>query len=296
MEENSNIFQEKTTADDINESDLSEQNEINSDVSEVNSDTEINSDVSEVNSDTETNPNVSEINSDTETNSKCQEEETEQPAEENNVSRENNSDTENNVSDDSAEQAVEEKKSEETPQTNPQSDENVSESEKSVEIDEIKKSIELLKDGLNQALMTLNKKNVDIKFLEDKLDTYKRTVEDKLVSMFFIDIISIIDNIKRMSSLYREKPENPGYVPCDTFEFYAADLESILLNNSVEIIPTVVGSKFNPRNQRIIKKIPTDDKNLHGIIEKVFSEGYVFGGRVISPAKVSAYFYTEPKG
>lgn len=210
-------------------------------------------------------------------------------------------DTENETSDSSVEQAVKQKEYEDLASTCEQFYKDSSkpadnDETKMVENGDVIKSIDLLRDGLNQALISLNRKNADIQSIEDKLDAYKRTVENKLVNMFFIDIISVIDNIKRMSTLYREKDENPGYVPCDTFEFYATDLESILLNNSVEIIPTTVGEKFNPRNQRIIKKIPTDDKDLHGTIEHIYSKGYLFGGRIISPAKIAAYFYTEPKG
>ncbi len=276
MENNPNLFQEKTTAADINEFGLCK---TDTDTGEVR----------------------------LETNTKCQEElEMQQETEIGQSTKENvelsegdemftdsNSDTINEISDATVEQASDEQNECEKP-TEPDNQpiENVS----TVEMDSVKKSIDLLREGLNQALISLNKKNTDIQLIGDKLDTYKRTVEDKLVNMFFIDIISVIDNIKRISALYRKKDENPGYVPCDTFEFYAADLESILLNNSVEIIPTTVGEKFNPKNQRIIKKIPTDDKSLHGTIEHVFSEVYFFGGRVISPAKISAYFYTEPKG
>ena len=216
------------------------------------------------------------------------------------VGADGESDTENETLDGSIEQAVKQEEWEDLVAAGDHIQEDsskfVNNSETTVvETDDVIKSIDLLRDGLNQALISLNRKNADIRLIEDKLDTYKRTVEDKLVNMFFIDIISVIDSIKRMSKLYREKYENPGYVSCDEFEFYATDLECILLNNSVEIIPTAVGEKFNPRNQRIIKKIPTDDKNLHGTIEHIFSEGYLFGGKVISPAKIAAYFYTEPK-
>ena len=164
------------------------------------------------------------------------------------------------------------------------------------ELDAVKNSIDALREELSEALAALRRKNADIALVDSKLDAYKKTAEDKLVNIFFLDIISIIDNIKRMSALYRENKDHPGLLPCDTFESYAMDLENILLNNEVEIISTKVGEKFNPRNQRIIKKIPTDDKELHGIIETIFSDGYVLNGRVISPAKVAAYFYTQPKG
>ena len=294
MEDNSNLCQDETTADEsmfetsVNESMVSETVEANNGVGDTSNESETVQQCTEesVNSEIDTvqslaNDETLSVNDD--------------------VGADDEADTENEASDGNDEQTVEQKECEDFTTADDESKEKsstpVDNSEtEAVEIDEVKKSIDLLRDGLNQALISLNRKNVDIQSIEDKLDAYKRTVEDKLVNMFFIDIISIIDNIKRMSALYREKDENPGYIPCDTFEFYATDLESILLNNSVEIIPTTVGEKFNPRNQRIIKKIPTDDKSLHGSIEHIFSEGYLFGGRVISPAKISAYFYTEPKG
>ena len=294
MEDNSNLCQDETTA---NES----MSEISVNESMVSETVEANNGVGDTSNESETVQQCTEesVNSEIDTVQSSANDETLSVNDD--VGADDEADTENEASDGNDEQTVEQKECEDFTTADDESKEKsstpVDNSEtEPVEIDEVKKSIDLLRDGLNQALISLNRKNADIQSIEDKLNAYKRTVEDKLVNMFFIDIIGVIDNIKRMSALYREKDENPGYVPCDTFEFYAADLESILLNNSVEIIPTTVGEKFNPRNQRIIKKIPTDDKSLHGIIEQVFSEGYLFGGRVISPAKISAYFYTEPKG
>lgn len=294
MEDNSNLCQEETTtAEGMTETSVNES---------VSSETiETNNEVDETFNESETDPQCTEESVKPKDDIVQSPENDETLSDNDDVGADEESDTENEISDGSIEQAVKQEECEDLVATDDRFQEDSStlanNSETTVvEIDDIIKSIDLLRNGLNQALISLNRKNADIQSIEDKLDTYKRTVEDKLVNMFFIDIISVIDNIKRMSTLYREKDENPGYVPCDTFEFYATDLESILLNNSVEIIPTTIGEKFNPRNQRIIKKIPTDDKSLHGTIEHVFSEGYLFGGRVISPAKISAYFYTEPKG
>ena len=41
--------------------------------------------------------------------------------------------------------------------------------------------------------------------------------------------------------------------------------------------------------QRAIKKIETDNQELHGKIESVLSAGYLFQEKVIIPEKVSVY-------
>ncbi|MBQ8134370.1 MAG: nucleotide exchange factor GrpE [Clostridia bacterium] len=153
-----------------------------------------------------------------------------------------------------------------------------------------------LVEALNGILSESRSKDAAISDLTAKLNGYKAAMEDQLTNVFFRDVISIIDNIKQMSEIYKSRADNPGFVPCDTFESYAMDLESILLNYHFEIINSNIGDKFNPKVQRAIKKVPTSDKALHSTVETIYSSGYVLSGRVISPEKVAVYFYTEPQG
>jgi molecular chaperone GrpE (heat shock protein) len=69
------------------------------------------------------------------------------------------------------------------------------------------------------------------------------------------------------------------------------DLEEILIENGVEVYVSENGKPFSPRYCRVKKKIPTDNRELHGTVVKSYSKGYYIGPRVLAPESVDVYVF-----
>jgi len=133
-----------------------------------------------------------------------------------------------------------------------------------------------------------------IEQMHKELQQYKNDLYSQLVRPILMDIIDVRDSIMRLAAVYRAKPEGEQNIPNKTFADYSYDLQDILEKNNVEIYRSNPGDAFVPVRQRVIKKVPTADESLHGKVAETMTCGYSYNGRVISPEKISIYYYEKP--
>ena len=150
-----------------------------------------------------------------------------------------------------------------------------------------------LSDLFNKRIMHTDHEERIVDNMHSELQKYKDDLYSQLVRPILLDIIDVRDSILRISATFMAKPEGEQDIPNKTFSGYAFDLQDILEKNNVEIYRSNSGDTFNPARQRIIKKIATGDKSLHGKVSESFSCGYSYKDRTISAEKISAYFYDE---
>lgn len=129
--------------------------------------------------------------------------------------------------------------------------------------------------------------------MHSELHRYKEDLYSQLIRPILLDIIEVRDSIMKNAALYQTKSEEEQSIPNNIFSAYAFDLQDILEKNNVEIYRSNSGDPFVPLKQRVVKKEITEDENLHGKIAESLSNGYNFGGRVISAEKVSIYLYQK---
>lgn len=127
-----------------------------------------------------------------------------------------------------------------------------------------------------------------------ELQKHREGLYAQLVRPILLDVIQVRDSIRRMAAAYREKPEGQRDIPNKTFGDYALDLQDILERNEVEVFETAPGQAFAPLRQRVIKKVPTGQEELHGKVAASLSDGYSYNGRTLSPEKVAVYVYEKP--
>lgn len=130
--------------------------------------------------------------------------------------------------------------------------------------------------------------------MHKELQKYKEDMYAQLLRPVLLDIIEVRDSILRIADAYLRKPEGEQDIPNEVFAGYAFDVQDILEKNSVEIYRSSPGDNFVPVKQRVIKKVVTDDKELHGKVVESLSCGYNYNGRTISAEKISVYFYNAP--
>ena len=164
--------------------------------------------------------------------------------------------------------------------------------------------IELICEHLSEqisAMETLFSKRIMHTEYEDKiidqmhseLQRYKEDLYSQMIRAILLDVIEVRDSIMRNAVTYLAKPKGEQSIPNDIFATYACDLQNILEKNNVEIYRSNSGDSFVPLKQRVVKKEITDYESLHGKIAESLSNGYNFGGRVISAEKVSVYLYQK---
>lgn len=126
-----------------------------------------------------------------------------------------------------------------------------------------------------------------------ELQIYKDDMYSRLVRPILLDIIEVRDSILRIAKVYADKPEGKQGIPNKVFVDYALDIQDILENNEIEIYQSSVNQVFVPVKQKAIKKINTDNEQLHGKVAESMSSGYIYKGRTISPEKVVVYSYEK---
>lgn len=150
-------------------------------------------------------------------------------------------------------------------------------------------------DALNKLFNAKIMRNVHEEKIVDQmhkeLTKYKEDMYAQLIRPILLDVIDVRDSIMRMAAAYLAKPEGEQSIPNKTFFDYSYDLQDILEKNNVEIYRSKSGDKFEPSRQRIIKKILTQDENMHGVVAESLSCGYQYKGRTISAEKIAVYFF-----
>lgn len=170
----------------------------------------------------------------------------------------------------------------------------------SEKMDEMIESNMALSEQLNQLSDLFNKRILHtdheekiIDNMHSELQKYKDDMYSQLIRPILLDIIEVRDSIMRVSAAFLDKSEGEQDIPNKTFSGYAFDLQDILEKNNVEIYRSNNGDTFVPVKQRVIKKVATDNQELHGKVAESLSCGYIYHGRTISAEKISVYYYDE---
>lgn len=129
--------------------------------------------------------------------------------------------------------------------------------------------------------------------MHEELGRYKEDLYLQLVRPILVDIIQIRDSIINNANIYSQKPQGEQSIPNKMFADYAFDMEDILDKNNVTIYQSNIGEDFVPLRQRVIKKMKTDQQELHGKVAECLSNGYEYENRVISPEKVAIYLFEK---
>ncbi|AKB55156.1 hypothetical protein A9239_15825 [Methanosarcina sp. A14] len=153
-------------------------------------------------------------------------------------------------------------------------------------------------DSLNQLFSEktqhMEHKGKIIDQMHKELQKYKDDIYSQVLRQVLLDIIEVRDSILRITDFYLKKPEGERDIPNETFAGYALDIQDILDKNGVEIYESSPGDSFLPVKQRVIKKVVTENSELHGKVAESLSCGYDYNGRTISAEKIAVYYYEEP--
>lgn len=123
----------------------------------------------------------------------------------------------------------------------------------------------------------------------DELATYKKDMYAKLMSPFVNEAISLLDDYERM--VERIETIEPEKI-VRYMRGIPGDIEDMLENNGVERFEDETG-RFNPKTQRVLKTLPTTDRDADNTIAERVRRGYRWNGIMLKPEMVKIYKYKE---
>ncbi len=128
--------------------------------------------------------------------------------------------------------------------------------------------------------------------LYQELQAYKSDFVKKHTQSMFMDVIKIIDDIRKLVNHYNSKELAENDLPklLAILEDIPSDLEDLFYLYGVKPF-TCDGGVFNPGRQRVIKKVKSLERSKDNTVAKSLRPGYEWEGKVIRPEMVSVYSY-----
>lgn len=124
-----------------------------------------------------------------------------------------------------------------------------------------------------------------------ELQSYRADIYAKLLKPFILSTITVIDDT---NGFIARLGENDSAKAEAYLRGIPDDLADILDQNGVDIYQDDT-EVFNPRTQKAMKNVPTDDPELNKHIAKCLRPGYRWNGTILKPELVQIYKYEEKK-
>ena len=152
--------------------------------------------------------------------------------------------------------------------------------------------LDLLEQDFNQKLKYDRHKDSIIDNLHTELQEYKNDTFRKHFQTMIMDVVKIIDDIRKLSRFYRaqESINNDPNKLLKLIESIPGDLEDSFYWQGVKPYKSD-SDRFDPTRQKVLKKIETADKTKDKLIAERLFPGYEWDGRVIRPEMVNVYLY-----
>lgn len=132
--------------------------------------------------------------------------------------------------------------------------------------------------------------------LHEELQSYRNDLISKMIKPLITDIIYTIDNNNKTAEALEEKDisELSQEKILGIVRGLSEDLEDMLYRQGVEDF-TCELPEFDPKKQKIVKTVETDDKDKDRTVARSIKKGYVLEGRVIRHELVEVYVYNSKK-
>lgn len=157
---------------------------------------------------------------------------------------------------------------------------------------ELIKKIDFLQVSFDEKIkFDLSKEN-QIASLHSELQTYKSGLMIKILKPLVLDLISIHDNVGKISA---EHKKSVSELKIDVYESFQTDIEDTLYRYGFEAFSTgddVI--EFDSKRQRVAKTIVSNDASMDRKIAERLRKGFTYEGIIIRPEMVTVYTYKAP--
>lgn len=190
---------------------------------------------------------------------------------------------------------IEELENPEEEKTEEVKEEKESEEKDPITMEALMQKLEQLDDKFTEKIETDEYKNQLFDKLHQQLRMYQEDVIATAINPIIMEVIQLLDGLKAQRQRFPEEatPENYNRL-IEKFDGVIEDVEDLLEGLDVDIY-SIEGNHPDPKRQKIIKTVPTDEKNLNNLIAKKISDGYIRQNHIIKYEKISVYKYQEDK-
>ncbi len=131
--------------------------------------------------------------------------------------------------------------------------------------------------------------------LHAELQEYKQDLLLKVQRPIFLDLIQLHDDIGKMIEARPRDEVDPDRTAAvrGILQSIQVALEDILYRQGVEPF-SVEGDAFDPRRQRALSTVPTEDPTRNKAVAARLRRGFQSGERMIRPELVSVYTFRPP--
>lgn len=137
-------------------------------------------------------------------------------------------------------------------------------------------------------------KEKQIDKLHSELQTYKQDVVFKATKPLINSVIYIYDDMDKMIQRYTDNPEELDFKKMiNILETLKEDVEILLEENGITQFSEEFKTKFDPKTQQLIKKVPMGDKEKVGVVVEKIRPGFENVTEIIRKERVAVYVYDE---
>ncbi|MBI9075319.1 MAG: nucleotide exchange factor GrpE [Desulfatibacillum sp.] len=128
--------------------------------------------------------------------------------------------------------------------------------------------------------------------LHRELQEHKDGLLKKHMQSMVMDIVKVIDDVRKIVRYYREKELQESDLPklLDILEDLPSDLEDAFSFQGIRPY-TCEGNAFNPARQRVLQKLNTEDESLDKSVAKRLLPGYEWDDNILRLEMVGVYTY-----
>lgn len=161
-------------------------------------------------------------------------------------------------------------------------------------LDEIQEQMTHLENEFQSKLKYDSHKEKMIDKLHKELQEYKSDILKKYLRSIVMDIIQMIDNIRKLTHHYgmQVPSESDPEKLLKLLESIPSDLEDLFYRQGVTPF-TCGGKTFDAGRQRILRTYDTSDKSKDKTVAESLRPGYEWEGKVIRPEMIAVYVYNE---
>ena len=156
----------------------------------------------------------------------------------------------------------------------------------------LSRQVEQLSQDFESKLKYDSHKEKIIDSLHGELQEHKDGLLKKHIQSMVMDIVKVIDDVRKIVRHYREKDLSESDLPkiLDILEDLPSDLEDAFSFQGIRPY-TCEGDTFNPARQRVLQKIDTEDESLDKKVAKRLLPGYEWDDNILRLEMVGVYTF-----
>lgn len=148
--------------------------------------------------------------------------------------------------------------------------------------DDLGKRLDALQAAFERELRAESSREKVVDRLHAELQEYKNDLLLKVLKPVFVDLIQLHDDMGKMAEALEDDRTS------EVLRDFQLSVEDVLYRQGVEPY-AVEGDAFDPRRQRAVSTVATDDPSLSKTIAERLRKGFASGDRVIRPELVSVF-------